>query len=342
MPGNDSLQKLLAQGRAANNRNERDEAWRCFKELAKRADELGEQSICATAHREIASLLIERGDLDGAFRHCRTAIEIAESLWSRYDMAEGYHLLGVLLCEGEDQESGIRYLRKTLPLWDELADKTGEARSRMQIGIALYAQGDHKGAIKNLSLAIPRFNTLGEMAMVAALHRRIGAAFTDLNEPEEAITHTLAALGRHRHLKDEAHTRADLRALLVLKTEVGEPSFSIVLKKFLDEEGMNVVQAMMAKMEDVPSQPAKAAESVPEPGGLAPSSNEIAQQEAELENTFFGTQEAREETEPLLDGLTPDHQRAMDITDTLNRITIALVGLFALLSLITIVKWLVA
>jgi tetratricopeptide (TPR) repeat protein len=113
-------------------------------------ERLGDLKGKAATLHAMASVLVTRGDLDGAMRLYQQSLELEERLGDLQGKAATLHAMANVLVTRGDLDGAMRLYQQSLELDERLGNLQGKAITLGTMGQALWAQGKHGEAIASL------------------------------------------------------------------------------------------------------------------------------------------------------------------------------------------------
>lgn len=159
----------------------KDEAYRCFAEAVRIAEESGNMRSGASPLSNLAAIHGMRGGLDKAVPMFHRVIAIYEGLGHLSGVAHGWLDLGEAYTESGDHRSAIDCYREAFAVAMIRADAVAEARVRRRLGESHLALGDFEDAKRHLAAAEAVYpytddQLSGEIARLLALALSRGPA----------------------------------------------------------------------------------------------------------------------------------------------------------------------
>lgn len=157
----------------------KDEAYRCFAEAVRIAEESGNMRSGASPLSNMAAIHGMRGELDKAVPMFHRVIAIYERLGHLSGVAHGWLDLGEAHTDNGDHRSAIDCYREAFAVAMIRADAVAEARVRRRLGESHLALGDFEDAERHLAVAEAIYPYTGdqlstEIARLLALARSGG------------------------------------------------------------------------------------------------------------------------------------------------------------------------
>jgi len=157
-------------------------------EQAVRAAEIeGHQRDAAAFAGNLATLLMNTGDLEAARREYQRVLAIFEDLGDRANVATAYHQLGLLAQATGDYGEARRLYRQSLDIKEELGNRAGIASTRQQLGALAQVQGDTEEAQRHYSFSIKAFEEIGDVVNASIGMFNLALLCEDQGRLDEAL-----------------------------------------------------------------------------------------------------------------------------------------------------------
>jgi tetratricopeptide (TPR) repeat protein len=188
------------------------------------ARETENQELLSRVHHQQATLLVTRGDLDGAMRLCEQSLAIQERLGDvRGTSATLHAMAGVLVTRG-DLDGAMRLYEQSLAIQERLGDVRGTSATLVMMAQIQFARGDHETALRNARESLRLLQAMGaapDAAKAAEIVQQMEAALAGGASPQPAAftparlvgARTAAVVRVRRGQLAGAGVRADLERL---------------------------------------------------------------------------------------------------------------------------------
>jgi tetratricopeptide (TPR) repeat protein len=165
------------------------------------ASETADQELLSRVYHQQATLLVTRGDLDGAMRLYEQSLAIKERLGDvRGKSATLHQMAGVLVTRG-DLDGAMRLYEQSLAIQERLGDVRGKSATLHQMAGVLETRGDLDGAMRRYEQSLALWESLGDvrgksatLVMMAQIQFARGDHETALRNARESLR-LLQAMG---------------------------------------------------------------------------------------------------------------------------------------------------
>jgi tetratricopeptide (TPR) repeat protein len=157
-----------------------------LEQAVRAAESEGHQRYVAAFAGNLATLLMDTGDLAAARREYQPVLAIFEELGDRANMATAYHQLGLLAQGTGDYPEARRLYRQSLDIEEELGNRAGIAITLHQLGRLAQNTGDYPEAQRLYRQSLDIAEELGDRAGIAITLHQLGWLAQDTGDHPEA------------------------------------------------------------------------------------------------------------------------------------------------------------
>ncbi len=183
------------------------------KSLLRMSIETLEGRSKAIARMNLASLLLDEGQLDAALATYQQVYKTFEALGAKAQMAAVLAQQSIIYKNKGEYDEAIEYQSRGLKLDRERGDEEGQAISLHQLSILYMLKGDYQAAMRHSQEAEALDRKRGyEASLAADLHQQ-GLILTDLDRPQEALARFQESLEIARRIKHEERAADSLTAI---------------------------------------------------------------------------------------------------------------------------------
>jgi tetratricopeptide (TPR) repeat protein len=172
------------------------------------ARRLGDLTMEARGHRQVARAQIQLGHHHEAHGHLRRALEINLETADLDGQAITHQVLAQLWGRQDRPDDGLHHARQALQLWRATGDQSGQADCLGITGWLLCTLGDYQQAITSCQQAITLYEQIGDRNGLAETYETLGTVHQRLGRHTEAITHYQLAIDLNRSV-DNQHGQAN-------------------------------------------------------------------------------------------------------------------------------------
>ncbi|NWF79761.1 MAG: CHAT domain-containing protein [Chloroflexi bacterium] len=153
------------------------------------ARETENQELLSRVYHQQATLLVTRGDIDGAMRLYEQSLASDESLGDvRGKSATLHAMAGVLVTRG-DLDGAMRLYEQSLASDESLGNVRGKSATLANMSVVQFRQGDHETALRNARESLHLLQAMGaapDAANVAQIIQQMEAALAGGATPQPA------------------------------------------------------------------------------------------------------------------------------------------------------------
>ena len=164
-----------------------DQAQRMITLAETTAGETEDQELLGRVHHQQATLLVTRGDLDGAMRRYEQSLAITERLGDvRGTSATLHAMAGVLVTRG-DLDGAMRRYEQSLAITERLGDVRGTSATLVMMAQIQFVRGEHEQALSNARERLYLLQAMGaapDAAKVAQIIQQMEAALAGGATPQ--------------------------------------------------------------------------------------------------------------------------------------------------------------
>jgi len=193
-----------------------------LEQAVRAAEAEGHRHDAASFAGNLATLLYQTGDLEGARRECQRVRAIFEELGERESVAITYHQLGMLAQDTGDYDEARRLYRQSLDIKEELGNRAGIASTLHELGRLAQATGDYDEARRLYRQSLDINEELGNRAGIALSLWGLGNLAKDQGDLAEARRLYEEALPVFQELGDKKNEAGLLGQLANLADDEGD------------------------------------------------------------------------------------------------------------------------
>ncbi len=214
------------------------------------ASETENQELLSRVYHQKATLLVTRGDLDGAMRLYEQSLAIKERLGDVRGQSATLHAMANVLVTRGDLDGAMQLYEQALAIQERLRDVQGQSATLHAMANVLVTRGDLDGAMRLYEQALAIQERLRDVqGKSATLHQMAGVLVTrgDLDGAMQLYEQSLAIRERLGDVRGQSATLHQMAGVLVTRGDL-DGAMQLYEQSLAIDESLGDVQGKSATL----------------------------------------------------------------------------------------------